>query len=76
MAPSQDSSDHQDYYSFSRKSRTKPSFATVTGIGGHTQHNISSRRIHVAHAATPKFGAVWKNMLSQSKILNGTQEGL
>ena len=31
--PSQDASHHQDYYIFSRGSRTKPSFATVTGRG-------------------------------------------
>ena len=31
--PSQDASHHQDYYIFSRGSRAKPSFATVTGRG-------------------------------------------
>ena len=36
VAPSQDASDHQDYYIFSRGSRTKPSFTTVT-VRGHTQ---------------------------------------
>ncbi len=34
VAPSQDSSDHQDYI-FSRESRTKPSFTTVTGRRPH-----------------------------------------
>ena len=28
VAPSQDASDHQDYYIFSRGSQPKPSFAT------------------------------------------------
>ena len=31
VAPSQDASDHQDYYMFSRESQPKPSFATDTG---------------------------------------------
>ena len=40
MAPSQDASDHQDCYMFSRKSPTKPSFATVTGRGPHPKHTL------------------------------------
>ena len=35
--PAQDSSHHQDYYIFSRESRTKPSFATGILGGGTTQ---------------------------------------
>ena len=35
VAPSQDSSDHQNYYIFSRESQPKPSFPTVTGRGPH-----------------------------------------
>ena len=33
LPPTLDASHHQDYYIFSRESRTKPSFATVTGWG-------------------------------------------
>ena len=35
--PSQDASHHQDYYIFSKGSRTKPSFATGILGGGTTQ---------------------------------------
>ena len=38
VAPSQDASDQQDYYMFSRESRTKPSFATGILGGGHTSN--------------------------------------
>ena len=37
MAPSQDSSDHQDYYIFNRESEPKPSFTTRILWGGHIQ---------------------------------------
>ena len=37
MAPSQDASEHQDYYIFRRGSLTKPSFPTGILGGGHTQ---------------------------------------
>ena len=43
MAPSQDSSHHQDYYMFSGGSQPKPSFPTVTGRGPHPIHRISSQ---------------------------------
>ena len=35
--PSQDASDHQDYYIFSRDSY-KPSFATITGKGDNPRY--------------------------------------
>ena len=41
MAPSQDASDHQDYYISSRESQSKPLFATGILGRGHTQ-GISS----------------------------------
>ena len=34
LSPLPSNSDHQDYYIFCRESRTKPSFATITGKGG------------------------------------------
>ena len=42
VAPSQDASDKQDYYIFSRESRTKPSSTTVTGRGPHPNNNLLS----------------------------------
>ena len=41
LPPTQDASHHQDYYIFSRESRTKPSFATVTGWGVDPRHRFS-----------------------------------
>ena len=39
VAPSQDSSEHQDDYIFSRGSRTKPSFTTGILGGPHPTYN-------------------------------------
>ena len=38
--PPPSNSHHQDYYIFSRESRPKPSFATVTGLGGRSKVSI------------------------------------
>ena len=42
--PSQDASHHQDYYIFSKGSRTKPSFATGI-LGGGTTQEIMIRHV-------------------------------
>ena len=39
VAPSQDASDHQNYYIFNRESQPKPSFTTVTVRGPHPTCN-------------------------------------
>ena len=46
MAPSLDSSDHQDYYMFSRGFQPKPSLSTVTGRGPYQTHTKKHHRIH------------------------------
>ena len=38
--PSQDASDHQNYYNFNGESQPKPSFTTVTVRGPHPSHTF------------------------------------
>ena len=53
VPPEKDASQQQDYHIFSRGSRTKPSFATVTG-GGTTQI-ILSIKIQLATKKEPRY---------------------